>query len=480
MRSLVHRLRAVIAAFLLITLPASALIMVGGKEPVKDHNWPAGSLDVANDKARLSYAEGPPFGGGQYMFYYRGDTAKLNDVLSKFAQIKAPDLLVIFHDGVGHSPFIGGERGKAKPDDTIDWMFTVWTPENYYHLFGNPSSTFSADQPQYRTELPPPQLDVYVAEGRVDWERVQVPAGVRVVDERATSHGYAAEDGSVITGSVYDMITSKPIAGVEVAVERQVPAPPPAEGADLPKDRQKPTRERVVSAVGDADGRFEVKNVPAGGYRVIVRCAGYAPRAVEWVGFQEHTFKSYTVRLSPAVEAAGKVVEAGTNKPLEGVKVRVDQTIAADGRGYPQPEGRETTTDAEGKFTLPALPRGEAQITAWVNGHYQVDMLKKHAVPAQALVLKMTGTGTIHVQVTGHDGKPVNSGNVSIWAEGGAKVGTWGAGANLKEDGTFTFDNVPGGKYLASADPGAQYRKEPKGTPFEVKAGQTVEVELTK
>jgi hypothetical protein len=174
------------------------------------------------------------------------------------------------------------------------------------------------------------------------------------------------------------------------------------------------------------------------------------------------------------------VVEAGTNKPIEGVKVRVDRTLSIDGRGYPQPEGRETMTDAQGKFTLAGLPRGEAQITAWVNGHYQVDMLKQHAVPTESLVLKMTGTGSIHVKVSGHDGKPLSNGNVSIWAAGGAKTGTWGAGANLKDDGTFTFDNVPVGKYLASADPGAQYRKEPSGTPFEVKAGQTVELELTK
>jgi hypothetical protein len=455
--------------------PASlALIMVGGKEPVTDHNWPAGSLDVANHKARLSWYEGPPFGGGEWTFLYRGDTATLNEVLARFGQIKAPELLVVVHDGTLETTFVPNEKNA-------DWAFNVWVPENFYHLFGNPSSSFSADQPQYRTDLPAPRLDVYVSEGRIDWDRVQVPQGVRVNDERATAHGYKAEDGSVVSGVVYDMFTSKPVAGVEVTVERYVTPPPPAEGvADLPKDPQKPSWQKVASAVGDADGRFEVKNIPAGGYQVIVRCAGYAPRALGWTSFQQHTFKSQTVRMSPAVEASGKVVEAGTNKPIEGVKVRVDRTLSVDGRGYPQPEGRETTTDAEGKFTLPGLPRGEAQITAWVNGHYQVDMLKNHAVPTGSLVLKMTGTGTIHVKVSGRDGKPLSNGNVSIWAEGGAKTGTWGAGANLKEDGTFTFDNVPVGKYLASADPGAQYRKEPKGTPFEVKAGQTVEVELTK
>ena len=65
---------------------ARALIMVGGKDPLTDHNWPAGSLDVVNHKSRQSFLEGPPFGGGQYTFQYRGDTNTFNDVLAKFAR----------------------------------------------------------------------------------------------------------------------------------------------------------------------------------------------------------------------------------------------------------------------------------------------------------------------------------------------------------------------------------------------------------
>ena len=73
-------------ALVLLAQAASALIMVGGKEPVSDHNWPAGSLDVANHKSRLIWYEGPPFGGGEYTFVYRGDTATLNELLARFAQ----------------------------------------------------------------------------------------------------------------------------------------------------------------------------------------------------------------------------------------------------------------------------------------------------------------------------------------------------------------------------------------------------------
>jgi hypothetical protein len=78
------------------------------------------------------------------------------------------------------------------------------------------------------------------------------------------------------------------------------------------------------------------------------------------------------------------------------------------------------------------------------------------------------------------DGSPLVGGTINIWPEAGLKVGTWGGTATLKDDGTFTFPNVPPGKYLASTNPGAQYSKTATGTPFQVKAGETVEVELSK
>jgi hypothetical protein len=395
-----RHLAPLLATLLLLAQPASALIMVGGKDPVTDHDWPAGSLDLANHKSRLAWYEGPPFGGGEWTFLYRGDTATLNVLLTTFAQIKAPDLLLIVHDGVHNSSFLPADK-NAKPDTTVDWSFTVWTPQNFYQLFADPAGFMAAQQPQYAGALPPPRMDVYVAEGRIDWERVQVPAGVRIVDERALAHGYKPEDGSVVVGTVYDMLTSKPVAGVEVTAEHQVQPPQPPDNFDVSKNPPKPSWEKVASTIGDADGRFELKNIPAGGYQLVVRCTGYAPRALEWISFEAHTYKSFpAIQLSPAIEATGKVLDSTTNRPLPGVKVRVDQTLAADGRGYPQPEGRETTTDAEGKFTLSNLPRGQAQITAWADGHYQADMLKKHPIAGKPITLKMGATGTIHVKVT--------------------------------------------------------------------------------
>jgi hypothetical protein len=169
-------------------------------------------------------------------------------------------------------------------------------------------------------------------------------------------------------------------------------------------------------------------------------------------------------------------------KPLANVKVRVDSTMSIDGRGYPTArtnEHQQIVTDADGRFTLTGLPRGQAQITLWADNLYQVDMLKAHDIPSEKLTLTMTGTGVVRGKVTAANGK-LRDGNVSIWPQGGNVVGSWGGGMNTKEDGSFEFENVPPGKYLISGDPAAQFDKKKKATAIEVKAGETVEVELIK
>jgi hypothetical protein len=463
-----RRVLTVLSLFFVFASPSRALVEVGGKEPVNDQNWPVGTLEVANHKSRLIYHTGGR-GNATMGFIYRGNTETLGDVLAKFAQIKAPDLLLVVHDGVGESWLLETGRNKGSKDNTFDWEFTVWSPPGYYRLASEPDSFLRS---QYG-ELPPPRLDVYVAEGRVDWDRVQVPQGLRVIDERAIAHGYKPEDGSVISGVAYDMITSKPVAGVELTIERHVDHPAAGEA----------TTEKVASAVADADGRFELKNIPAGGYYVILRAAGYASRLLEFETFSAHTFKSFPAsRLCPAVEVTGKVIGDG-NKPLEGVKVRLGGAISLDGHGYSIPDGHETLTDASGSFTFSALPRGEAYFHLSAEGQHQIPPLGQKAdLPGAApLTLKMSATGTIHVTAkAAADGSPLVGASINIWPEAGLKVGTWGGTANLQDDGTFTFLNVPPGKYLASTDPSAQFSRTATGTPFEVKAGQTVEVELSK
>ena len=291
-----NRIPLILSALMLIALAETsyALIMVGGKDPVSDKGWPAGSVDVANHKSRMSYFEGPPFGGGEYTFQYRGDAAVFNDVLAKFAQIRAPDLLLVIHDGPGKNN-IATQEEISKGKDRTDWCFTVWTPENFYRLYANSGAFISSSQPEFRAELSPPRLDVWTGEGAMDWTAVHVPAGLRVTDERASSHGYAPEDGSVITGAAYDMLTCKPVAAVEVVLEKYNQPKP---GAEPPAKAYT----EVGTAVGDADGRFELKKIPAGNYRASLRCVGYATRSLGYLSVGGGAFKTYAVRMSPVVE----------------------------------------------------------------------------------------------------------------------------------------------------------------------------------
>ena len=476
-------------ALLILTLSqcANGLILVGGKDPVTDKNWPAGSLEVANHKSRRSWTEGPPFGGGEFSFMFHGDARTFNEVLAKFANIKAPDLLLTIHEGATENPHASAED-KAKGLQRVDWIYTIWTPENFYRV--NSSRFMASYLQQFHGELPPPQLDVFVSAEGVDWSLVQLPAGMRIIDERAASHGYKPEDGAVIAGSAYDMLTSKPVAAVEAIVAAYENQPskksPLAVGGEADGKIELKTKvemgwTEIAKAVGDADGRFELKNLPPGNYSVLLKCAGYAPRALGYVQCKKGTFNSFSVRMSPGVEQSGSVVDSD-GKPVVKAQVRVDNVTADDGHFYPTSrdnDNQEVLTDADGRFTLGNLPRGEMVLTVWGTNMHQIDMLKPHSVPGPPLILKMAGTGTIRGKVIGRNNKPPD-GSVSVWPQGGEVVGSWGGTMDLLEGGTFLFENVTPGKYFISDDPAAKFQKNGKTTAIEVKAGETVEVELKK
>src|SRR5690348_513566 len=113
-----------IVLVLFFAAAAPALIMVQkGNKPTTDHNWPAGSLDLANLETRVDFWEGPPFGGGQYCFEYRGDTEAFQKALDALAKIKAPKLELSVHEGPNES-FVLRDPKDAKADAHIDWSFT--------------------------------------------------------------------------------------------------------------------------------------------------------------------------------------------------------------------------------------------------------------------------------------------------------------------------------------------------------------------
>lgn len=454
---------------LLIASVAPALIMVQkGNEPTQDHNWPAGSLDVANLKTRVDFWEGPPFGGGQYCFEFRGDTAAFQAALDAFAKIKAPSLELYVHEGP-HESFVLRDPKDPKADAHVDWSFTVWNPESWNRLYGKPGHGWNAEDPNFGKPMAAPRMDVWAGPGGIDWSKVKVPQNVTVDDDRASSHGY--RDGSAIVGDVLDMGTSKPIPGAKVTIQRN-------NGQD--KKTLKYVYETVAETKTDDAGHFELKSLPEGTFQVVASASGVASRVVGYEAFGKNTFRKYTVKLSPAASISGRV-EDTDGKPVAGTHVRADSIMSDDGRGYEVPDRPEATTDAEGKFTIDGLPHGHCHLFAYDDHHFLLDAMKVRDVPSTDVSLKVTATGSIKVKVVRLDGTPANDAQVSVEREGGAKIGNWGGSANLKPDGTYQFDQVPPAKYVVSINPGLLIQnKDPDAKTIEVTAGNTVEVEFTK
>ena len=421
-----------------------ALIMTGKGEPVTDAGWPAGALAVANLKSRLGWWEGPPFGGGEWQFLYRGDDAALAETLAAFAAIRAPALDLFIHDGSGETPFLGD-------DAHFDWSFTVWVPASWNQLYNNPKSFFGSDQPQFRQPVDPPRLDIFIHAGGVDWSKIKVPANVRVKDERAAAAGVVALGGAVVRADFYDMNTGKPVEGAHLTVARL------AEG----QQNQAQNYEPVGDALSNAEGRALVEKIPAGNVRITATAAGYAPRSLGYDRFDSAAFRPFTVSLAKASALRGIVADAN-GQPVAGAMVRADSILAPDGRGYPPPDAPNSAavpTDAAGRFVLAALPAGFATLSVRAEGFYFGDLFALHDVPGTGEVrLILHRSCKVQVTVTDKSGRPLATFEnapllVEIEPKAGSGIGTWGGSAQVKPDGSYEFAGMPAGEYRVKSHP---------------------------
>lgn len=463
MKTLKLQLAISLAACLLITAEqAHALIEVGGNAPVQGRNWRAGAEELANLKTRIAWWEGPPFGGGEWTFLYRGDTNTFNQALDVFAAIRAPSLELVVCDGPVESPFLRDDNAP-KADTGYDWDFMIWDVQSYFRLYGNPTSTSMADMPDFRRPLPAPRVTVFIGGGGgVQWDKVKVPRGIVVIDRRASTAGVKPGQGAVIAGCVYDLSTSKPLAGAKVAAQK------PTTGRQY---------ETVATAQSAPDGRFFIEKLPAGTYRVCVFADGYAPILA---GYSRVVTDGYLcfddIELSPRATVSGSVV-SDDGKPVAGAEVRFIDTLGMNGVSYRLPASAETTTDANGCFHIPAVPSGYGRLVCFPKG-YHVGVGELQAVPAKDLVLRASRTGTIRGKVIG-GGQKLGEVTVSVEQQTGPQVGKWGGGRRVKPDGTFEFDNVPPGTYIISTGPLVPSEMpDANAKTIEVTAGQTVTVEL--
>jgi hypothetical protein len=461
---------AVVGLLLVFAGPAPALIMVGrGNDPVTDAGWPAGSLPLANLKTRVGWSEGPPFGGGEWAFLYRGDTAALGEAVKLLGEIRAPAVQLVLHDGgPRETPFLREDKDR-KSDATFDWSFTVWVPANWHRLYNDPRSTFMADSPNFRKPVDAPRLDVFLS-AKLDWSKIAVPQNVTVIDRRGAGENKTGARAARLPGDVFDMATGKPVGGAAISVMANT-ADGNAAGANAIV--------AVAKATADADGRFELDGLPdlSNQYaRVTIEAKGYATRTVglaELVG--PTAGPRANVQLSPAADLTGIAIDTD-GKPVAGLRVTVMNSMGLDGRGYTRAQASEATTDAAGHFKLADLPTGYAQVHATAAGWYPLDSLKVHAVGGArqvgtgSLTIRVVATGTVRGKVLDARGNPARDGTISVNPPGDP-VGKWGGSMNLKPDGSFEFTDVPPGPYTVSRGGYAEQQ-------ITVAAGKVTEVTL--
>jgi len=443
---------------------AHALITGGeGNTPIENRpQWPAGAVDVANQQSRIAWWEGPPFGGGEWHFEYRGDEAALTKALVQLAAIKGPKPRLVIRDGRATSFWLG-IKADGKEPPAMDWTFVVWEAANYEQLFGTNASRFMARSPNYGKPLPPPELTVYTGNG-LDWSKVKVPEGIDVVDERLTAHGYRAEDGAVIEVSVRDLISGAPLKAAELVIERR----PAMNQTDL-------SELEVTRAESNAAGQIVLKGLPRESLTLKIRRPGYVARTIDDTNTEQNLWKRYEVELAEGHRVSGIVID-DQGKPVVNVTVRLTEFLTPKGTPYAWLDTLAApTTDSEGHFVVEGVPAGTARYYAHSEKHITVGLGEIHETSGKPVTLKVSGAGKMKVTVEGAKGPYI----VNVAPVGGEKVGSWGGSSQLGEDGTCQFTHIPPGRYVVHGrpNPGTEAQRT-KDVTVEVKGFETADVEL--
>jgi protocatechuate 3,4-dioxygenase beta subunit len=133
---------------------------------------------------------------------------------------------------------------------------------------------------------------------------------------------------------------------------------------------------RTVRA--DAEGRFEVAGLAPGTLTVVARADGYAPsRRKAKVGTEPVEVEVF---LRSASDLSGRV-HGADGRPLARATVAVEGTLAGIEGDEGYVESARAATDAEGRFTLKALPAGSVTVVVRADGHQRATM---SAVPGGA------------------------------------------------------------------------------------------------
>ena len=260
------------------------------------------------------------------------------------------------------------------------------------------------------------------------------PATLKGVTAGSDDVDLVLRDLGSISGIVLLEETDQPVSAFELECVSTVSQFPGVPGFQAEGD---------VEYVGE--GRFKVTGLKPGTYRVSIYADEFGPgreSAIE-VAEGEDT-GGLTFKLEPGVILRGTVLADADGRPVAGAAISADiagvPMLAMMGVG----RKKSTTSDEEGKFSLPGLPEGTTSLKVSHPEFADRAMANLRLPTEQDLEIRLLVGGTVVTRVMTESGDPVTDIMVIMQRQFpfSQLMGTTDA------TGTVLFERVPPGTYM--------------------------------
>jgi protocatechuate 3,4-dioxygenase beta subunit len=280
--------------------------------------------------------------------------------------------------------------------------------------------------------------------------------------------------GMAVAGLVLDP-AGAPVAGARVTSSRyREPSPED----DLDEIRRAAMLEMYEErqdkgVITDAEGRFRLTGLEAGPYDLIAAKQGF----VNGVTKAEAGAEDVVLRLGEGLSIQGRVVEAGTGKPVPGVTVQIARQtldggapadgapvpldggagnviVTVNGRMWRRGENATATTAVDGAFLLGGLKPGSYDLQVSDPGEaWAPKRLAGVRSGAKGVVLETVMGLAISGRVEDAGGQPLETRGLEVSLEplSNASSGVSGQSEEVGRAGEFSFKSLPPGRYRISA-----------------------------
>lgn len=357
----------------------------------------------------------------------------------------------------------------AQPGETIEYQLTY---ENDEAAPGQASGVVVTDQ------LPPDTTFLGCSDncsqsegGTLSWQVGNVNPGGRAVRtfRVAVNEGTSAET-NIPNTAVADSDQEEPVNSNSTTVDVTEPEPTTGtlSGTVTDSSTSQPIAGATVQAgesstTTDAAGAYSLTDLAPGSYSVTASKAGYTPVTHSGVAVTagETTTRNFSLTPVPTTGTiSGTVRDSSNNQPISGATVAIDQT-------------HTTTTDAQGGYSLTAVPPGSYSVTASRSGyspvtHSGVSVTAGQTTTRDFSLTPVPTTGAISGTVRdATNANPIAGATVTL--DGGATRTTLA-------DGSYSFANVAAGSHTLSAARNGYVSDE---KPASVTAGETTTVDFS-